>query len=183
MCPDVVLEWFRGSGKEDGDLPQPNSLTRFQSKQLFLTYNGACGEFTVKNVAPASHLTDAVATALKLQPQLLATWKQARHEMHALAKEFGASSYAMCFEVCKRTWITKQEIRVHMHALLRRADARFRVRSVESLKVLGSRPFGTHEDLTRSKRASNHQAQYYCLAPKIGQIFSYSTDDPYVDSP
>ena len=182
-CPDVVLEWFRGGEKEDRDLQQGSPLTRFQSKQLFLTYNGSWGEFMVKNLAKAGQSADQVAEALKFQPELVAYWAQARQEVNALSKELSASSWSMCFELCKRTWITKQIIRVHMHALLRRADLRFRVRSVDMLKVLGCRPFGTHEDLTRSKRASNHQAQYYCIAPKVGQIFSYSTDEPYVDFP
>ena len=93
------------------------------------------------------------------------------------------TSYAMCFELCTRTWSEQQSIRVHMHALLRRSDARIRIRCADALQVLGSRPYATHEDLTRSKRASNHQAQYYCVAPKIGQIWCYSTDQPYVDFP
>ena len=126
---------------------------------------------------------DDVAQIARHRAELVAAWSSARHGVHALAKEHYASSYAMCFEVCKRTWTEKKMIRVHMHVLLRRGDARIRVRSMESLRLLGSQPFATHEDLTRSKRASNFQAQYYCVAPKIGQVFSHSTAAAYLDFP
>ena len=89
----------------------------------------------------------------------------------------------MCMELCTRTWKGRHVVRAHMHVLLRRDQARLRVRSADSLRVLESRPFLSMEDLTRSKRAGNHQAQYYCLAPKIGGIFSFSTQQAYVDFP
>ena len=132
---------------------------------------------------PPDTSVDGVAQVLRDRVELVAAWSRARHEVHALAKEVYASSYAMCFEVCKRTWTDQQQVRVHMHVLLRRSDTRIRIRSMECLRLLGGTPYATHEDLTRSKRASNYQAQYYCVAPKSGQVFSHSTAAAYLDFP
>ena len=183
-APEVVLQWFRGGerGKTPTAMPA-KERPRLQSKQFFLTFNGRWGEVQLPPDRCQSLSSDDVAAILRENAELVAAWKRARHEVGGLAHTLQASSYAMCFELCTRTWNSRQEVRVHLHALLRRSQARMRVRDAGSLRILGCVPFTTLEDLTRSKRATNHQAQYYCTAPKIGSIFTFSTDEPYLDFP
>jgi hypothetical protein len=84
-------------------------------------------------------------------------------------------------EVCTATLQKEQVVRVHLHVAFR-ASTRLRYRSLDTLKLLATRPFLSMETMNRKRmRSTDWSAFYYCCAPKIGVIYQSTSSQPYRD--
>ena len=98
--------------------------------------------------------------------------------MDEVAGSLGAYDRALSLEVCPETFHDTGRVRLHCHAFFiknGRAIAR-QLDKVASYK--GCRP--VHGKWHSSSRScASNSGMYYVVAPKIGQVFSFSTKEPF----
>ena len=89
--------------------------------------------------------------------------------------------YAWALEVCTATWADSGEVRVHAHAFFR-ADGRLRVRNLDELALLGSRPSKSQCVGTAGHKGRfSNEGLYYVQAPKLGRVASGGNVLPFQD--
>ena len=89
--------------------------------------------------------------------------------------------YAWALEVCTATWADSGEVRVHAHAFFR-ADGKLRVRNLDELALLGSRPSKSQCVGTAGHKGRlSNEGLYYVQAPKLGRVASGGNVLPFQD--
>ena len=158
---------------------------RYCGNTALLTYIGPWG---LRNDAgewqsmPDEFLDISTLTEfLRKAPDVLDLWKRATARVQELQQMFATDS-ACCMEVCTETLAVQRCCRIHLHVFLR---------ATERLRLPPSRLL-TFEDVTPQmsavvggmglqRKSNSWSGFFYCVVPKIGQIFSHGTRRPFKD--
>ena len=163
---------FAGRPFKEGN---PNRLT-----QVLLTYQGPWG--ILKTSLQPQHLDVETAVAhCRASAYVQKLWSRALAETEKLGTSIYACHHAISMEVCTATLQKEQVVRVHLHVAFR-ASTRLKYRSLDTLKLLATRPFLSMETMNRKRmRSTDWSAFYYCCAPKVGMVFQAASSQPHRD--
>ena len=148
-------------------------------KQLLMTWQGHWGVVNRAAAPPATGVLSATET-LKQDRYVQSLWAKALPLLEDLRATLGADDVGASLELCTRTF-DKGSIRIHLHACFVSQTARMQKMELSAMKIFGSGPHLSAESATRQhrRRAAQHSAMYYVLAPKIGSLFTYGTMRPH----
>ena len=179
-----VLEWARNNfaAKRLGgsDKAQPH---RFRSKQLLFTCQGDWG--LVEKPADLGLSPDPLVftdQVKELEP-VQRLWAAVQQEGFKLVTRLGAHDYAICLELCTKTWRSLQMLCVHAHVAVTSQRMMSLNGASRKVRFMGSPAHVSSEDVSRRKRATGWQTFYYVTAPKVGALYSWSTKTAYLDYP
>ena len=148
-------------------------------KQLLMTWQGHWG--VVKRAdAPRATCVLSATEALKKDRYVQSLWAKAQTNLGDLKEQLNAEDVGASLELCARTF-EQGSIRIHLHACYVSHTARMRKMELSALKVFGSSPHLSTDQTARQhrRRAAQHSAMYYVLAPKIGSLCTSTTMRPH----
>ena len=155
---------------------------RHRLKQVLLTYNGPWGQIAWQSAIPKTNDMNELTAALQNSKFCQQLWQKARLEATQISVRLEADDHAVCLEVCPRTLEESGAVRVHIHLALVRFTAPLDL-SGKNADMLGSPPILAHGTSTRKGKSAAHSALYYAVVPKLGQLWSHSSSQPYKDFP
>jgi len=180
--PLCVMHWVRqhfcmtGPGR-----PQTQYGQRFRSKQFLFTCNGDWGLATLPGDLSLSPDPGTAAMQLRELEDVQKIWLRVQEETARLVVRISADDYAVCLELCGKTLKATGTIRLHCHiACMSARSMSIWVNDERATSFLDGKFMITTED-SRRKRSPGWQTFYYVLAPKVGQLYQYTTKAPYDD--
>jgi hypothetical protein len=184
-APVVVVDWAptgwpalsRGPVLRDG-----RGLARgwFYGRQVLLTYQGRWGELSDE---PSAAGMPEVLPLLREREVVTDLWAEVRALAAELSDRHHIGEWAVSMELCPDTWESSRKIRVHFHLFLK-AQAKFFLGAAQSAAFRAGAPFKSQAAGPLSTRAtSGYAGMYYCLAPKVGVLFSEGSHAPFKGFP
>ena len=170
-----VLEQWRPRMQADGN--------RIRSKTILLTWNGPWGDFSKRTREPfATTDIDEVVKHLRGLPGIMELWLDLQAHIKDVKKAIGAREFALSLELCPRTWANQGGIRVHCHAFFMSRNKVLQGYVDGGLAFQGIVPVVAGWS-SGSRNGTLNSGMYYCVAPKIGSVLSYSTQLPFKEFP
>ena len=166
------------------ELPAPEESKsdhrrRYRTKQVLLTYNGEWGNLPWSADLPQSEDVDALAAVLQKTASVQQLWEQIKAQAQEVRKRTAAEHYAVCLEICPGT-LQEGALRVHVHLALVSSSATLDLSSKKG-ELLGSVGISKQSSSSKKGRAGMQSTIYYVMAPKIGQVWSSASSQPYKD--
>lgn len=155
-----------------------------QASSVILTYNGSWGLVEQNSgckFAEESSLQMVCATLQKTR-SVQALWQEIRSFATDVQDFVKASDYAVCLEVCPKTFAEEHVVRLHFHLFLR-ANNKMRIACTHELVFKDSRPTPAAlvGGLPVTGRRSVWCGAYYCQVEKFGHVFAAGSKVPFRD--
>ena len=161
--------------------PKSGHSRRHRTKQVLLTYNGEWGNLPWSADLPQSVDAGELTAVLRKAACVQQLWERTQAQALNVCKRTAAEDYAVCLEICPRT-LQEGTLRVHAHLALVSSSATLDLSSKKG-ELLGSVGVPAQGSSSKKGRAGMHSTLYYVMAPKVGQVFSFSSLQPYKDFP
>ena len=182
-CGKAEKEWAtKNFVREQKEVNANQDLHRAHShtaKNVLLSYNGDWGDIawdaSIAKTMDMRKLT-AVLQASELMSKL---WQKVQVEADAISKRVRADDYAVSLEVCSRTLEQEEALRVRVELALVRSSARLTLRN--GVSMFGSPGILAKGQPQKVGNRAGHSALYCVTVPKLGQLWSWSSSQPYKD--
>ena len=180
--PQKIRDWATSYFLHPEGAASPSKRERTRTKQLLLTYQGPFGDLSWQPGLEATDDIDVAVQRCKDFPYIAKLWETALHrELPAVVKRTNANNWALCMEICKDT-LMQGSLRVHLHLCLQRSTVNLNLTDCEALFMFKVEPHMKQERAgtkATQRRSCQLSAMYYVSAPKIGQVFSSASLQPY----
>ena len=125
---------------------------------------------------------DRVVETLRQWVSVKELWDRMVQHGRRLAQMLGVTDVAICLEICTATFEDNGHVQMHMHVFFR-ANTAVRMPGLACLAMDGAVPHaaGVIGGMPLARKSNSWSGYYYCVADKIGQLFSYGTRRPYKD--
>ena len=172
------------------ELQQEKDGKATKASVLLLTYHN--DSWCIQNPeVDGSKNIDMLVEGLQSTPRVMKIIDDIKTSVAVLAEKHLMKDYSVSLEVCSRT-CSAAFCRMHLHLGVVFACSAEVGRRPAKFKILGAVPFVDTNDAARVGMAAMGRgggpsatkaaaAHYYCAAPKIGQVMSYSTVEAHVD--
>ena len=156
-------------------------VRQIEARSVLLTYQGPWGDLPLHEAPDVDLDTESVVRDLKARAEVVSLWSDLQEWVDRLATQVGASVTSCCLELCTDTLAKVREVKVHAHVFLASEKVKIRTRSGELLEFKGSAPNRSGMGLlpTKSRARINDAGDFYVQAPKIGQVFSRGSREPF----
>ena len=149
---------------------------------FLLTYQGAWGILKPGTDLPSPLTDNQLTEHVRELPEAQALWQDSLTFAETLSTLFRAQSWCACLEICLKTFREQQELRVHLHVYLK-SDNRMRCQDQKQLQFQNTLPHIRDSLWGRKVAKANWAGAYYCLAPKLGSVYSHGTACRFHDFP
>ena len=143
---------------------------------------GLGGDFTeLSEPVALLSLTEAEDWA-RTYPGIVQLWGHLREHVDEVAGSLGAYDRALSLEICPETFHDTGRVRLHCHAFFMNNKKAIAGQLDKVASYKGCRP--VHGKWHSSSRfCAFNSGMYYIVAPKVGQVFSFSTKEPFKQFP
>lgn len=181
QTPFFIREWVNDVYLPGIKRQRKDDVRRYQGKQFLFTCNGDWGLVQVpKDVSLSPVLSEAIEQ-LKNLDTVTALWLKVREAALGLRVRLGADDVAVCLELCPKTYKDSGVVRLHAHvALACHTKMRFRLSEAQQTFLGGKYKLQTDEVMGKQRKIG-WQTFYYTSCPKISQLWSYATKEPFAD--
>jgi len=111
-------------------------------------------------------------------------WEAMREHAAKLTELLFASDHACCLEVCPRIFACEKKARLHLHIFVRSSQKMFvshmSLLAFEDITPQAATMVGGLQTSGSSRRAC-FAGMFYCVVQKHGQVFQYTTREPFRD--
>ena len=179
--PAFVRQWaVENLAKDPAELTARKPRQRNRVNCVLLTYQGPLGDIRWRSSLPATTDVDTAVERCRADPYVKKLWQKALDELTAIATTSHSQDEAISLEVCPET-LQNGLLRVHFHVCLK-ASGNLDFKSIDELILLGMRPHASNGDSAKKRRkASDWSAFYYVVTPKIGSVFTHSSQRAFKD--
>ena len=175
-----VREWITDHFNKPLEIRKSSEEHIYQGKQFLLTCNGNWGLLTMpEHVSLSPELEEAVEQ-LKAMDASEKAWLRVRQETMRLVEHFSADDWAVCLELCPKTFATGT-VRLHAHVSLQWNQRQKWRLSDSDMIFLDGKYSVQSEDAMCRRRKIGWQSYYYVVAPKTTQLFVLATKEKFVD--
>ena len=180
--PSYMRDWVFEVYMTQYRPPKADGCRRYQGKQFLFTCNGDWGLVEVPKDVSLSPVESEAIEQLRNLDSVKSVWLKVREEAAALTTRVGAEDFAVCLELCSKTYKDEGVVRLHAHvALASTKRLRWVVKSLaEQVFLNGSYRLQTDE-VVGKQRKIGWQTFYYTSCPKKSQLWSYATKQPFDD--
>jgi hypothetical protein len=176
--------------------PKLKSPSKDETEEVEIELYGGCFTWhsllarstgTVARLIAAGVGTGEIAEIAAGEPELQREWFCFKNWLDALGEHLGFECRAMCVEMCMPD---AQKAKIHYHCYLARDWKKWRTPAWAPIKVKKAEfeymNFTPHISKANLRGAANPKnlitgGLWYCLAPKLGSIFRFSTHQLYKD--
>ena len=184
MCsraPPWILRYGVATWPCDESDEKPKIILKAQT--ALLTYQGDWGLLPLSDTTPRDAAPPQLSAHVAAMPEAETLWKAFREFTEQLASELQTPLFACCLELCMKTWEDEKLLRVHSHLFLKREEGLLRCSNARLLRFLYTDPHLKDTLWGRKIAKANWAGAYYCLAPKIGSVFTHSSFRRFRDFP
>ena len=146
---------------------------------VLLTYNGPWGIIGHGNLQSSCSEEELVGYVQNYSPLALDLWGKFEDFVKGAADNVGATTYAMCFEICSSTWKEKHVLRLHAHVYLRNEAGKIRVANGLVFAWMGLTPHRSSMALGKNISRSMYAGLYYVLCPNCYSVFQGGSCKPF----
>ena len=165
----------------DPDEQKPKLVLKTQT--ALLTFQGDWGVLELDPNLPPSPTTDHLTQHVKALQAAQTLWKAFSAFGEQLAADLHAPSWACCLEICLRTFEEEKQLRLHAHLFLKSEVQQLRCEDSKKLRFMLSDPHLKETLWGKKVGRANWAGAYYCLAPKLGSVFSHGSIQRFRDFP
>ena len=112
-----VRQWITENFNQNSAVDKTPPVLVYQGKQFLLTCNGDCGLLKVPGHVSLSAEVEEAVQGLRKLGECEKTWLRVKQEAVRLAVEFSAEDWAVCLELCPKTY-AEGSVRLHAHLAL-----------------------------------------------------------------
>ena len=184
-CGEAEKEWAtKNFVREQKEVNANQDLHRAHShtaKNVLLSYNGDWGDIAWDaSIAKTMDMRELTAV-LQASDFMSKLWQKVQVGADAISKRVRADDYAVSLEVCPRTLEQEEALRIRVDLALVRSTAALDLG--KGVNMFGSPGILAKGQPTKRGKTAKHSALYYVTVPKLGQLWSWSSSQPYKDFP
>ena len=181
QAPRHIVEFIEAQYPEMA--PDAGGGFYLYARSVLFTWQGSWGLFTSAGVDPGASWRQVVLALLQ-NSDFQALWSSFREFISKLADLLDAPTAAAAMELCVESWTNDNVCRVHGHGYFSSDSQKLKLSRGALAAFRGGLPHKSHKVQALGNRACSGWAGcYYVLAPKIGQVRSWSMVRPYKDFP
>ena len=115
--------------------------------------------------------------------QMKQLWKEFRDHVFESKRQAKAVHHAACAEICLKTWIVEQEVRVHFHAFYANPAAKMYIPSMRPFSFMSSDAVSKNDKNSTSRMVhrGSDSGDYYIQVQKRGSLFHIADRTPFED--
>ena len=180
-APPWVLRYGVSTWPCDESDEKPKVILKAQT--ALLTYQGDWGLLPLSDQTPWSASDAELAAHVSAMKESRTLWTAFREFSERLASDLYAPLFACCLELCMHTWQDEKLLRLHGHLFLKSDNGLIRCSNARVLRFLYADPHVKDTLWGRKVAKANWAGAYYCLAPKIGSVFTHGSLRRFRDFP
>ena len=162
---------------------EPEANFELKQNQVLLTYICEWKPLDADLAQLRGKSVKQVEVALRAVVALQAIWTETKETILRIKERFTLMGVCFAVELCTRTWLNEQILKVHLHVWLLQNYQRQRL-YLDDVKLHNfKRPHLSFHGLDNRKGMAVYAPCFYCSVEKFGQIFVFSNKEPHVDFP
>ena len=179
--PLYVMRYGVSQWPCDAKDEKPKVVVRAQT--VLLTYQGDWGLLPMSDDTPRDATDVEITAHVSAMAETAKLWTAFRDFSQRLKSELDVTYMACCVELCMQTWHDEKVLRLHGHLFLKSGNGLVRCECARMLRFLYADPHVRDTLWGRKVAKANWAGAYYCLAPKIGSLFTHSCMQRFRDFP